>query len=526
MTIDQHFRVVGVQRGCSMEDVKKAFRQKALVLHPDRNPQGGDAFKQLNESYEALTVHFKDNHGKDNAKVDTFFTGSSFKFSNFNNGSYFSNPQRRKQNYGSASTTPTHSSSPLFNDDELFNNTVPGGWTHGTKPKPSEGETSNPELHRVDQRWRRAHGSRVPVSSYSTATASSRYTGSSGIPEYKKDEKPFTIPPFSSLPHTLEELKFLFDQLYAKNEYVKKAFNSEEGHCSRADLEAFELIKDDRMRLLWDKLKVLTNDDLMRKVLREAWMSEEEALQEKLDALNRAASEKAHAEAQARARNEALAEERRRLAAIEEATRKVREERCAKAKQLAEEMAQALRREKDELHQDNLLEDKRQLLKMMLRLQYSPDPADVGDMTDVEVYLLRNIMEDVSKKVDLVFTARMERGPCSRCKLAPKAKSCRDVFRCEHACVCSECALRSSQCPLCGAARKVLLTRVEEMKTKEEGGPKPRAAAGEQRMSSCEVSFVSSLNLPTKAGAQNAADEDTQQVLSTAKRNSVEAGRS
>ena len=57
MSKRDYYEVLGVQRACSIEDVKAAYRKLAKELHPDRNP--GDLtcehkFKEINEAYDVL----------------------------------------------------------------------------------------------------------------------------------------------------------------------------------------------------------------------------------------------------------------------------------------------------------------------------------------------------------------------------------------------------------------------------------------------------------------------------------------
>jgi len=52
-----YYDVLGIARGASDEEIKKAYRKKAKELHPDRNKDNPDAesqFKEANEAYDVL----------------------------------------------------------------------------------------------------------------------------------------------------------------------------------------------------------------------------------------------------------------------------------------------------------------------------------------------------------------------------------------------------------------------------------------------------------------------------------------
>ena len=49
-----YYLILGITANASREDVKAAFRRRALELHPDRSGLGSGAFQDLQEAYSVL----------------------------------------------------------------------------------------------------------------------------------------------------------------------------------------------------------------------------------------------------------------------------------------------------------------------------------------------------------------------------------------------------------------------------------------------------------------------------------------
>jgi len=56
MNIEEYYSLLGLKPGASISDIKKAYRAKALLYHPDRNQSQGAAemFVRLSEAYQYL----------------------------------------------------------------------------------------------------------------------------------------------------------------------------------------------------------------------------------------------------------------------------------------------------------------------------------------------------------------------------------------------------------------------------------------------------------------------------------------
>ncbi len=113
MEYKDYYKVLGVDKSVSQDEIKKAYRKLAKKYHPDLNPDNDKAqekFKEINEAYEVLSDKEK------RKQYDTF--GSGY---NFTNGQNFDPSQ---YGFGGASHTYT-SGSGDFSD--FFNMFFSGG---------------------------------------------------------------------------------------------------------------------------------------------------------------------------------------------------------------------------------------------------------------------------------------------------------------------------------------------------------------------------------------------------------------
>src|SRR6202521_3186885 len=95
MDYKDYYKILGVARGASADDIKKTFRKLARKYHPDVNPgdkKAEEKFKEINEAYEVLSDHDK------RRKYDTLGPNWQEQF-----GPNFSNT-RRPHTYSSGSS--------------------------------------------------------------------------------------------------------------------------------------------------------------------------------------------------------------------------------------------------------------------------------------------------------------------------------------------------------------------------------------------------------------------------------------
>ena len=75
MSKQDYYAVLGIEKNASDDEIKKAYRKKASILHPDK--QGGDTvkFQELQEAYECLSNKDKralyDMHGHNSSNTNS-----------------------------------------------------------------------------------------------------------------------------------------------------------------------------------------------------------------------------------------------------------------------------------------------------------------------------------------------------------------------------------------------------------------------------------------------------------------------
>ena len=59
--VKNYYKILGVNRGSTEEDIKKAYRKLALKFHPDKNKESDaeEKFKEIAEAYEVLSDQSK-----------------------------------------------------------------------------------------------------------------------------------------------------------------------------------------------------------------------------------------------------------------------------------------------------------------------------------------------------------------------------------------------------------------------------------------------------------------------------------
>jgi DnaJ family protein A protein 2 len=99
---EKFYKVLGVPKNSSVDEIKKAFRKMAMQYHPDKNPapEAGEKFKEISAAYEVLSDPQKremyDQYGEEGLKEGGFHASdASSIFEQFFGGGMFGGGGRR-----------------------------------------------------------------------------------------------------------------------------------------------------------------------------------------------------------------------------------------------------------------------------------------------------------------------------------------------------------------------------------------------------------------------------------------------
>ena len=84
MVAADYYRVLGIPENSSIDEIKKAYRKKARLYHPDINnsPDSNDRFIEATEAYDFLIAHYGKNFSEeieDGKKVHKFLRFFGFR---------------------------------------------------------------------------------------------------------------------------------------------------------------------------------------------------------------------------------------------------------------------------------------------------------------------------------------------------------------------------------------------------------------------------------------------------------------
>ena len=81
LSLDESYGILGLNRDCNEDDIRRAYKKLALKTHPDKNPDDPDAsakFRKVSEAYKRLTE--ENNEDDEYDDEDDYYDDDGFDF--------------------------------------------------------------------------------------------------------------------------------------------------------------------------------------------------------------------------------------------------------------------------------------------------------------------------------------------------------------------------------------------------------------------------------------------------------------
>uniref|UniRef100_A0A6C0AXV5 J domain-containing protein n=1 Tax=viral metagenome TaxID=1070528 RepID=A0A6C0AXV5_9ZZZZ len=90
--LDNYYKILGINKNASDDEIKKAYKKMALKYHPDKNksPDASEKFKEISEAYQILTTRDKTSNLNNNFDQTNFVDAEKLFKQFFNRSSVFS----------------------------------------------------------------------------------------------------------------------------------------------------------------------------------------------------------------------------------------------------------------------------------------------------------------------------------------------------------------------------------------------------------------------------------------------------
>ena len=127
-----YYKILGVSRGATEDDIKKAYRKLALKYHPDKNKSPGaeEKFKEIGEAYEVLSDKEKreifDRYGEEGLKGVPPGSTNGGGFEGFPGFSFGGGPNSSSRTFVFTSGDARNTFSRVFGDESPFGSMFDG----------------------------------------------------------------------------------------------------------------------------------------------------------------------------------------------------------------------------------------------------------------------------------------------------------------------------------------------------------------------------------------------------------------